>query len=106
MTTEQILQQVKREPRTLIYFGDNMAQFREVAEAIYPEYADRFMDQIDRRDRKTKYELVIRTFRGKFDGWNMENSLAFFHIHLKEGICENGRGTLIDATRAKGAVIL
>ena len=38
MTTEKILEQVKREPRTLIYFGDNIAQFREVAEAVYPEY--------------------------------------------------------------------
>ena len=46
MTTEQILEQVRREPRTLIYFGDNIAQFREVAEAVY-KYGDRLVAQID-----------------------------------------------------------
>ena len=106
MTTKQILEQVKREPRTLIYFGDNIAQFREVAEAVYPEYADRLIDQINGCDRETKFELVIRTFHGKFDGWNVEDSLAFYHIHLEYGVCENKCGTLIDATRAKKAVIL
>ena len=46
MTTENILEQVKREPRTLIYFGDNIAQFREVVEAIYPQRADSLVSQV------------------------------------------------------------
>ena len=91
MTTKQILEQVRLKPRTLIYFGDNIAQFREVAESVYPEHADR---------------LVFRTFHGKFDGWNVEDSLAYYHIHLEYGICDYRYGTFINATRAKKAVIL
>ena len=106
MTTEQILEQVRREPRTLIYFGDNIAQFREVAEAVYPEYADMLMGQINDCDCETKFELVLRTFRGKFDSWNVEDSLAFYHINLKYGICAYHYGTFINATRAKKAVVL
>ena len=106
MTTEQILERVKREPRTLIYFGDNIAQFREVAKAVCPECADMLMWQISGCNCETKFELVLRTFRGKFDGWNVENSLAYYHIHLEYGICDHHYGTLINATRAKKAVVL
>ena len=106
MKTEKILEQVKREPRTLIYFGDNIAQFREVAEAVYPEYADSLVSQIDEYPAGTKLQLVFRTFHGKFDGWNVEDSLAYYHIHLEHGICERAYGTFINATRTKKAVIL
>ena len=106
MTTQQILEQVKRKPRTLIYFGDNIAQFGEVAEAVYPEYADVLLSQINEYDADTEFQLVFRTFRGKFDGWNVKDSLGFYHIHLEEGICPYHYGTLINATRVKKAVIL
>ena len=106
MTTENILEQVKREPRTLIYFGDNIAQFREVAESVYPEPADRLVSQVDEYPAGTKLQLVFRTFHGKFDGWNVEDSLAYYHIHLEYGICDYRYGTFINATRAKKAVIL
>ena len=106
MTTEQILEQAKREPRTLIYFGDNIAQFREVVEAIYPQRADRFMTQICEYPAGTELQLVFRTLHGKFDGWNVEDSLAYYHIHLEYGICDHHYGTLINATRAKKAVVL
>lgn len=106
MTTEQILEQVKRETRTLIYFGDNIAQFREVAEAIYPECAYRLVEQVDEYFADTELQLVLRTFRGKFDGWNVGDSLAFYHIHLEYGICDHHYGTFINATRAKKAVVL
>ena len=106
MTTEKILEQVKREPRTLIYFGDNIAQFREVAESVYPEPADRLVSQVDEYPAGTKLQLVFRTFHGKFDGWNVEDSLAYYHIHLAYGICDYRYGTFINATRAKKAVIL
>lgn len=106
MTTKQILEQVKREPRTLIYFGDNIAQFREVAEAVYPQRADRFMAQICEYPAGTELQLVFRTLHGKFDGWNVEDSLAYYHINLEHGICAYHYGTFINATRAKKAVIL
>lgn len=105
MTTEQILEQVRREPRTLIYFGDNIAQFREVAEAVY-KYGDRIVAQIDEYLTGKELQLVLRTFRGKFDGWNVEDSLAYYHINLEHGICAYHYGTFIDATRAKKAVVL
>lgn len=105
MTTEQILEQVRRELRTLIYFGDNIAQFREVAEAVC-EYADGLVAQIDEYPAETKLQLVLRTFRGKFDGWNVKDSLAYYHINLEYGICAYHYGTFINATRAKKAVIL
>ena len=106
MTTEQILEQVRREPRTLIYFGDNIAQFREVAEAVY-KYGDRIVAQIDEyHPAGTKLQLVLRTFRGKFDGWNVVDSLAYYHINLEYGICAYHYGTFINATRAKKAVVL
>ena len=105
MTTEKILEQVKREPRTLIYFGDNIAQFREVVEAIYP-HADRLVSQVDEYPAGTKLQLVFRTFHGKFDGWRVEDSLAYYHIHLEYGICDYHYGTFINATRAKKAVVL
>ena len=105
MTTEKILEQVKRETRTLIYFGDNIAQFREVAEAV-SECADSLMSQIDKYPAGTKLQLVFRTFHGKFDGWNVEDSLAYYHIHLEHGICAYHYGTFINATRAKKAVVL
>ena len=106
MTTEKILEQVRREPRTLIYFGDNIAQFREVAEAVYPEYADSIVSQVDKYPAGTELQLVLRTFHGKYDGWNVEDSLAFYHIHLEHEICAYHYGTFINATRAKKAVIL
>ncbi len=106
MTTEQILEQVRREPRTLIYFGDNIAQFREVAEAVCPEQAGGLVVQIDEYPADTKLQLVLRTFRGKFDGWNVEDSLAYYHINLEYGICAYHYGTFINATRTKKAVIL
>ena len=106
MKTEKILEQVRREPSTLIYFGDNIAQFREVAEAVYPEYADSIVSQVDKYPVGTELQLVLRTFRGKYDGWNVEDSLAFYHIHLEYGICNHHYGTLINATRAKKAVVL
>ena len=106
MTTEQILEQVKRETRTLIYFGDNIAQFREVAEAIYPECAYRLVEQVDEYFAGTELQLVLRTFRGKFDGWNVEDSLAYYRINLEHGICAYHYGTFINATRAKKAVVL
>ena len=106
MTTEKILEQVKREPRTLIYFGDNIAQFREVAEAVYPEHADSIVSQVDEYPAGTKLQLAFRTFHGKYDGWNMKNSLAFYHIHPEYGVCDYHYGTFINATRAKKAVIL
>ena len=106
MTTEKILEQVKREPRTLIYFGDNIAQFREVAEAVYPERADSLVSQVDKYPAGTELQLVLRTFRGKYDGWNVEDSLAFYHINLEYGIYNHYYGTLINATRAKKAVVL
>ena len=105
MKTEQILEQVRREPRTLIYFGDNIAQFREVAEAV-SECADGIMSQIDKYPAGTELQLVPRTFHGKYDGWNVEDSLAFYHIHLEHEICAYHYGTFINATRAKKAVIL
>ena len=105
MMTKQILEQVRREPRTLIYFGDNIAQFREVVEAIYP-HADRLVSQVDEYPAGTKLQLVFRTFHGKFDGWRVEDSLAYYHIHLEYGICDYRYGTFINATRAKKAVIL
>ena len=105
MTTEKILEQAKREPRTLIYFGDNIAQFREVAEAV-SECADSLVSQIDKYPAGTELQLALRTFHGKFDGWNAEDSLAFYHIHLEYGVCDHHYGTLINATRAKKAVIL
>ena len=105
MTTKQILEQVRLEPRTLIYFGDNIAQFREVVEAIYP-HADRLVSQVDEYPAGTKLQLVFRTFHGKFDGWRVEDSLAYYHIHLEYGICDYHYGTFINATRAKKAVIL
>ena len=105
MTTEQILEQVRREPRTLIYFGDNIAQFREVAEAVYKN-GDRLVAQIDEYQADTKLQLVLRTFRGKFDGWNVVDSLAYYHINLEYGICAYHYGTFINATRAKKAVVL
>ena len=105
MTTKNILEQVKREPRTLIYFGDNIAQFREVAEAV-SECADSLVSQIDKYPAGTELQLVLRTFRGKYDGWNVEDSLAYYHIHLEYGICNHYYGTLINATRAKKAVVL
>lgn len=105
MTTEQILEQVRREPRTLIYFGDNIAQFREVAEAVY-KYGDRIVAQIDEYLTGKELQLVLRTFRGKFDGWNVEDSLAYYHINLEHGICAYHYGTFINATRAKKAVVL
>ena len=106
MTTEKILEQAKREPRTLIYFGDNIAQFREVAEAVYPEYADSIVSQVDKYPAGTELQLALRTFHGKFDGWNAEDSLAFYHIHLEYGVCDHHYGTFINATRAKKAVVL
>ena len=106
MTTEKILEQVRREPRTLIYFGDNIAQFREVAEAVYPEYANSIVSQVDKYPAGTKLQLVFRTFRGKFDGWNVEDSLAYYHINLEHEICAYHYGTFINATRTKKAVIL
>ena len=106
MKTEKILEQVKREKRTLIYFGDNIAQFREVAEAVYPERADSLVSQVDKYPAGTELQLVLRTFRGKYDGWNVEDSLAFYHIHLEYGVCDHHYGTLINATRAKKAVVL
>ena len=106
MMTKQILEQVRREPRTLIYFGDNIAQFSEVAEAVYPEHADRIVSQVDKCPAGTKLQLVFRTLHGKYDGWNMKNSLAYYHIHLEYGICDYRYGTFINATRAKKAVIL
>ena len=106
MTTKQILEQVKREPRTLIYFGDNIAQFREVAEAVCPEQADSLVVQIDGYPADKKLQLVFRTFHGKFDGWNVEDSLAYYHINLEYGICAYHYGTFINATRAKKAVVL
>ena len=105
MTTEKILEQVRREPRTLIYFGDNIAQFREVAEAV-SECADGIMSQVDKYPAGTELQLVLRTFRGKYDGWNVEDSLAFYHINLEYGIYNHYYGTFINATRAKKAVIL
>ena len=105
MKTEKILEQVKREPRTLIYFGDNIAQFREVAEAV-SECADSLVSQIDKYPAGTELQLALRTFHGKFDGWNMKNSLAFYHIHPEYGICDHHYGTFINATRAKKAVVL
>ena len=105
MTTEKILEQVRREPRTLIYFGDNIAQFREVAEAVC-ECADGIMSQVDKYPAGTKLQLVLRTSRGKFDGWNVEDSLAYYHIHLEYGVCDHHYGTFINATRAKKAVVL
>lgn len=105
MTTKQILEQVRLEPRTLIYFGDNIAQFREVVEAIYP-HADRLVSQVDEYPAGTKLQLVFRTFHGKFDGWRVEDSLAYYHIHLEYGICDYHYGTFINATRAKKAVVL
>lgn len=105
MTTEQILEQVKREPRTLIYFGDNIAQFREVAEAV-SECADSLVSQIDKYPAGTELQLALRTFHGKFDGWNAVDSLAFYHIHLEYGVCDHYYGTFINATRAKKAVVL
>ena len=105
MTTKNILEQVKREPRTLIYFGDNIAQFREVAEAV-SECADSLVSQIDKYPAGTELQLALRTFHGKFDGWNAEDSLAFYHIHLECGVCDHYYGTFINATRAKKAVIL
>ena len=105
MTTKQILEQVRHEPRTLIYFGDNITQFREVAEAVC-ECADGIMSQVDKYPAGTKLQLVLRTFRGKFDGWNVEDSLAYYHIHLEYGVCDHHYGTLINATRAKKAVVL
>lgn len=106
MTTQQILEQVKRKPRTLIYFGDNIAQFGEVAKAIYPECEDVLLSQINEYDADTEFQLVFRTFLGKFDGWNVKGSLDFYHIHLEEGICNHRYGTLINATRTKKAVVL
>ena len=106
MITEKILEQVKRETRTLIYFGDNIAQFREVAEAICSQRADMFMTQICEYPVGTELQLVLRTFRGKYDGWNVEDSLAFYHIHPEYGICDHHYGTFINATRAKKAVVL
>ena len=105
MTTKQILEQVRLKPRTLIYFGDNIAQFREVVEAIYP-HADRLVSQVDEYPAGTKLQLVFRTFHGKFDGWRVEDSLAYYHIHLEYGICDYHYGTFINATRAKKAVVL
>ena len=105
MTTEKILEQVRREPRTLIYFGDNIAQFREVAEAV-SECADSLVSQIDKYPAGTELQLAFRTFHGKFDGWNAEDSLAFYHIHLAYGVCDHHYGTLRNATRAKKAVVL
>ena len=105
MTTEKILEQVRREPRTLIYFGDNIAQFRAVAEAV-SECADGIMSQVDKYPAGTELQLVFRTLHGKFDGWNMKNSLAFYHIHPEYGICDHHYGTFINATRAKKAVVL
>ena len=106
MKTEKILEQVKRETRTLIYFGDNIAQFREVAEAVYPEYANSIVSQVDEYPAGTELQLVLRTFRGKYDGWNVEDSLAYYHINLEHGICAYHYGTFINATRAKKAVVL
>ena len=106
MTTEKILEQVRRELRTLIYFGDNIAQFREVAEAVCPKQADSLVAQIDEYSAGTKPQLVLRTFRGKFDGWNVKDSLAYYHINLEHGICAYHYGTFINATRAKKAVVL
>lgn len=106
MTTEKILEQVKREPRALIYFGDNITQFREVAEAVCPEQAGSLVSQVDEYPADTKLQLVLRTFHGKFDGWNVEDSLAYYHINLEYGICAYHYGTFINATRAKKAVIL
>lgn len=106
MKTEKILEQVMREPRTLIYFGDNIAQFREVAKAVYPEHADSIVSQVDKYPAGTELQLVLRTFRGKYDGWNVEDSLAYYHIHLEYGICDHYYGTFINATRAKKAVVL
>ena len=105
MTTEKILEQAKREPRTLIYFGDNIAQFREVAEAV-SECADSLVSQVDKYPAGTKLQLVLRTFHGKYDGWNVEDSLAYYHIHLEYGVCDHYYGTFINATRAKKAVVL
>lgn len=104
--TKQILERVKREPRALIYFGDNIKQFQEIAEAIYPEYADRLMDQIGEYGAETELQLVFRTLRGKFNGWNVEDSLAYYHIHLEYGLCSPHYGAFINATRTKKAVIL
>ena len=106
MKTEQILEQVKRAPRTLIYFGANIAQFREVAEEV-SECADGMMSQVDKYPAGTELQMVLRTFHhGKFDGWNVEDSLAYYHINLEHGICAYHYGTLINATRTKKAVVL
>lgn len=106
MTTERILEQVRRELRTLIYFGDNIAQFREVAEVVCPEQAYCLLEQVSGYPAGTELQLVLRTFRGKFDGWNVEDSLAYYHINLEYGICAYHYGTFINATRAKKAVVL
>ena len=106
MTTKQILEQVRRETRTLIYFGDNIAQFREVVEAIYPQRADRFMAQICEYPAGTELQLVFRTLHGKYKKKKKKNSLAFYHIHPEYGICDYHYGTFINATRAKKAVVL
>ena len=105
MTTEKILEQVRRETSTLLYFGDSIAQFREVAEAG-SEWAGSLVSQIDKYPAGTELQLAFRTFHGKFDGWNAEDSLAFYHIHLEYGVCDHHYGTLINATRAKKAVVL
>jgi len=106
MTTEQILQKIKRRIRTLIYFGDNIAQFQEVAEAIYPDYADRLMEQISEYNDGTEFQLVLRTFHGRFDGWNVEDSLECYRIHLERDTCAHRYGAFINATKVKRAVIL
>lgn len=105
MTTERILEQVKRNPHTLIYFGNNIAQFREVAEAIYPECADRLVGQIDEREDMDELELAFRTSFGKFDGWNFADSLSFYNIRLDRGICNVRFGTLIDASKRTVKVV-
>lgn len=84
MTAKQILQDIEC-GEALIYFGTNIALFRQVLEKVYFN-SDAILSQLDGVDRNS-LELVLRTNNGHLDGWNYSNSIIIYGINLKKGLC-------------------
>ena len=84
MTAKQILQDIKH-GTALIYFGANIALFRQVLEKVYSN-SDAILWELDGLDRNG-LELVLRTCKGRFSGWNCNDSINFYSINPEKGFC-------------------
>lgn len=104
MTAKQILQNIER-GTALIYFGANIALFKQVVEKV-SLCSDALLSQLDGMDRNS-LELVLRTDKGRFDGWNYSNSIDLYSINLKKGSCSGfWADKFIDVSKTGGAKIL